>query len=75
MAQNAQKVFPKLVAMCSDRKNHHRENSVNSNQSEDEGVYDSIARRPHVLADEHIYLAGKIELTPTPIGSILFEWE
>ena len=40
-AQNAQKDFPRLVAMNSNPLNHRRENSVDSNQSEDDDVCDN----------------------------------
>ena len=42
-AQDAQKDFPRLVAKSSNRKNHCRENSVNSNHSDDEDGYDNIS--------------------------------
>ena len=37
MARDAQKDFHRLVAMSSDQINHRRENSVDSNQSDDDG--------------------------------------
>ena len=40
VAQDAQKDFPRLVAMSSNRINHHRENSADSNQSDEENGYD-----------------------------------
>ena len=40
-AQDAQKDFPRLVAMNSPPFNHRRENSVDSNQSEDDDVCDN----------------------------------
>ena len=40
-AQDAQKDFPSLVAMNSNRINYCTENSVNSNQSGDDDVYDN----------------------------------
>ena len=42
MAQDAQKDFPRLVAMSSNQINHYREKSVDSNQTEDDGGYDMV---------------------------------
>ena len=39
-AQDAKKDFPRLVAMRSNRRNHQRENSVDSRKSDDEDGYD-----------------------------------
>ena len=41
-AQDAQKDFPRLVAMNSNQINHRRENSVDFNQSEDDDGYDTF---------------------------------
>ena len=41
-AQDAEKDFPRLVAMSSNRKNHHRDNSMDSTQSGDEDGYDIV---------------------------------
>ena len=37
VAQDAQKIFPRLVAMSSNRINHCRGNSIDSNQSDEDG--------------------------------------
>ena len=39
-AQDAKKDFPRLVAMSSNQRNRHLENSVDSEQSDDENGYD-----------------------------------
>ena len=43
VAQDAQKDFPRLIATSSNRINHHKENSVDSNQNDDEYSYDSLS--------------------------------
>ena len=43
VAQDAQKDFPRLIATSSNRINHHEENSVDSNQNDDEYSYDSLS--------------------------------
>ena len=40
-AQNAKKDFPRLVAMSNNQRNRHRENSVDSRQSDDADGYES----------------------------------
>ena len=42
VAQDAHKDFPRLLTMSSNQINNHRENSVDSNQSDDEGAYDML---------------------------------
>ena len=44
--QDAQKEFPRLVAMNSNRTNHCRENSVESNQRDDEDGYHTLFSPP-----------------------------
>ena len=43
VAEDAQNDFPRLVRMRSDRVNHCRENSMDSNRSKDDDGYDSLA--------------------------------
>ena len=70
MAQDAQKGFPKLVAMSSNQINHRRENSVDSNQSDDDG-YDiftfqnRFARHPCCRYMYSIPLSEKFESNRT----------
>ena len=58
-SQDAKKDFPRLVALSSNQKNHKRENSVESYQSDDENGYDMVTGAKLTLQMVPEFLTGR----------------